>query len=88
MTELQTVLERAVTISQSGLIEDKHIQFEHIERKQMEFVGLTLAEMEKKLILQTLEMTKQNRTKAASVLGISIRTLRNKLSEYREAGVL
>ncbi|MFN7825243.1 MAG: helix-turn-helix domain-containing protein [Pseudobdellovibrionaceae bacterium] len=88
VTELQTVLERAVTISQSGLIEDKHIQFEHIERKQMEFVGLTLAEMEKKLILQTLEMTKQNRTKAASVLGISIRTLRNKLSEYREAGVL
>lgn len=88
VTELQTVLERAVTLSPSGNIEDRHIEFEHIERKQMEFVGLTLAEMEKKLILQTLEMTKQNRTKAASVLGISIRTLRNKLSEYREAGVL
>ncbi len=46
-------------------------------------VGVTLSEMEKRLILQTLEMTKQNRTRAAEILGISIRTLRNKLQEYR-----
>jgi two-component system response regulator FlrC len=44
--------------------------------------------MERKLILQTLQMTAQNKTKAAQILGISIRTLRNKLNEYREAGVL
>ena len=48
-----------------------------------DLVGVTLSEMERRLILQTLEMTKQNRTRAAEILGISIRTLRNKLQEYR-----
>ncbi|NMC62292.1 MAG: sigma-54-dependent Fis family transcriptional regulator [SAR324 cluster bacterium] len=45
--------------------------------------GLTVAEMEKALIMETLRATSNNRTKAAELLGISIRTLRNKLSEYR-----
>ena len=40
--------------------------------------------MEKELILQTLEEAKGNKTKAADSLGISIRTLRNKLNEYGE----
>jgi transcriptional regulator with PAS, ATPase and Fis domain len=46
----------------------------------------TLAEMEKRHILAALEKTKQNRTHAARVLGISIRTLRNKLNEYGVKG--
>jgi DNA-binding NtrC family response regulator len=46
--------------------------------------GLNLAALEKIAILQALDQTKGNRTQAAQVLGISIRTLRNKLQEYRE----
>jgi DNA-binding NtrC family response regulator len=42
----------------------------------------SLAELEKRHILATLEKTKQNRTQAAKLLGISVRTLRNKLTEY------
>jgi two-component system response regulator FlrC len=45
--------------------------------------GMTLSDMEKQMIIQTLENTGQNRTKAAQILGISIRTLRNKLSQYK-----
>ena len=49
---------------------------------------LPLSEIEKKAILDTLVSTQGNRTKAAELLGISIRTLRNKLNEYRiEEGV-
>ncbi len=49
--------------------------------------GLTISEMEKKLILETLRYTNHNRTLAAQLLGISVRTLRNKLNEYRKMGI-
>jgi DNA-binding NtrC family response regulator len=49
-------------------------------------VGISLSEAEKQLIFKTLTKTNGNRTKAAEILGISIRTLRNKLNEYKEAG--
>ena len=49
-------------------------------------VGRTLAEVERALILDTLDHCLGNRTQAAKVLGISIRTLRNKLNEYGAAG--
>ena len=45
-------------------------------------VGTTMAEMEKNLILSTLDHCLGNRTQAATILGISIRTLRNKLNQY------
>jgi two-component system response regulator FlrC len=48
--------------------------------------GLSLKEMEKEIISVTLRETGGNRTKAALMLGISLRTLRNKLREYRETG--
>ncbi|HEX8231834.1 MAG TPA: sigma-54 dependent transcriptional regulator [Caulobacteraceae bacterium] len=51
------------------------------------FVGQTVAEVEQMLILDTLSHCLGNRTHAANILGISIRTLRNKLKEYSEAGV-
>jgi DNA-binding NtrC family response regulator len=51
------------------------------------FVGQTVAEVEQRLILDTLSHCLGNRTHAANILGISIRTLRNKLKEYTEAGV-
>ncbi len=51
------------------------------------FVGQTVAQVEQSLILDTLSHCFGNRTHAANILGISIRTLRNKLKEYSEAGV-
>src|ERR1700733_2008080 len=50
-------------------------------------VGHTVAEVERDLILQTLRHCLGNRTHAANVLGISIRTLRNKLNEYAAEGL-
>jgi len=52
------------------------------------FVGQTVAAMEKTLILDTLTHCLGNRTHAANILGISIRTLRNKLNEYAEEGTV
>lgn len=51
------------------------------------FVGRTVAEHERHLILDTLGHCDGNRTQAAALLGISIRTLRNKLSDYAALGV-
>ena len=48
--------------------------------------GLTVHEIERRLIMDTLRRTKDNRSHAAKMLGISVRTLRNKLAEYRAAG--
>jgi DNA-binding NtrC family response regulator len=50
-------------------------------------VGRTVADVERDLILETLTHCLGNRTHAAALLGISIRTLRNKLREYSAAGV-
>lgn len=50
-------------------------------------VGRTLAEVERDLIVETLRHTGGNRTQAATILGISIRTLRNKLKQYQEEGI-
>lgn len=91
--ELQNVIERLVATAEGGQICSEDLYFLEAQDlsygvSKIEMIGITLSEMERKLILQTLEMTQQNRTKAAQILGISIRTLRNKLSEYREAGAL
>ena len=50
-------------------------------------VGRTVADVERDLILETLKHCLGNRTHAANILGISIRTLRNKLNEYSHDGV-
>ena len=50
-------------------------------------VGHTVANVERHLILDTLDHCQGNRTHAAKILGISIRTLRNKLNEYMDAGI-
>lgn len=46
-----------------------------------------LQEMERRLIMQSLDQTSGNRTQASKLLGISVRTLRNKLNEYRKQGM-
>ena len=50
-------------------------------------VGRTVADVERDLILDTLDHCLGNRTHAANILGISIRTLRNKLREYGQSGL-
>jgi two-component system response regulator FlrC len=57
------------------------------ETASRSYVGQTVAAMEQQLIIDTLQHCFGNRTHAATILGISIRTLRNKLKEYTEAGV-
>ena len=49
-------------------------------------VGTTVEEAEKLLILKTLEATSNNKTRAAEILGISLKTLHNKLKEYGNTG--
>ena len=51
-------------------------------------VGRTVAEVERELILQTLARCHGNRTSAATILGISVRTMRNKLRSFIEDGIV
>jgi DNA-binding NtrC family response regulator len=50
-------------------------------------IGRTIADVERDMILNTLDHCLGNRTHAANILGISIRTLRNKLNEYKDSGI-
>ena len=56
------------------------------EQVTRSLVGRTVADVERDLILETLKHCLGNRTHAANILGISIRTLRNKLNEYAADG--
>ncbi len=85
--ELESVIERAVILNDGETIQPEHIIFDDSTINMDDKLfrpGLKLCEVERNLILQTLEFTSQNRTKAAELLGISIRTLRNKLQDYRK----
>ncbi len=79
--ELQNTIQRAVIFSNGDSIGAADIEFRAASPGAVKTGLMTVAEMEKDLILQTLEKV-NNRTRAAEVLGISPRTLRNKLREY------
>ena len=89
--ELENIIERAVLICQGDTIEPANLFMEDSHAAEAtgkenplgSFRG-TIYEMERELIFKTLEETNNNKTKAADILGISIRTLRNKLNEYKE----
>lgn len=90
--ELESVLEESYEnsfkIDSKATIEPEHIVL-NLPTEGLAFsVGQKLDEVERKYILQTLYFVHQNRTKAAEILGISIRTLRNKINQYREEGYL
>ena len=76
-SQLELSVEREGDVSDEGIKEDGPLTVRS---------GVTVQEMEKALILETLRATNNNRTLAAKLLGISIRTLRNKLNEYRVEG--
>jgi DNA-binding NtrC family response regulator len=50
-------------------------------------IGATVGEIERELVLQTLARCDGNRTRAARVLGVSVRTLRNKIRQYAADGI-
>src|ERR1700723_4388710 len=93
--ELRNTIERAVIVCDSGMIETKHLPpgFGHAILRTSAHdpdairlgVGTTVGEAEKMLILKTLEATSNNKTRAAEILGISLKTLHNKLKEYGSA---
>jgi DNA-binding NtrC family response regulator len=91
--EIENAVERAVVMSGPDVtvLEAKHFFFsEPVEPGiplRMEAGPVTLHDMEKNLILKTLKENADNRTKTAEILGISVRTLRNKLNEYRGEGI-
>jgi transcriptional regulator with PAS, ATPase and Fis domain len=92
--ELRNTLERAVIVCEGAMIETKHLApgFGQTVRAAVHDpdavrlgVGTTVGEAERLLILKTLEATSNNKTRAAEILGISLKTLHNKLKEYGSA---
>ena len=91
--ELENTMHRAVLMATSEEIDENAVILQdqsaiktpEVNKVQSQ-VGHTVAEVERKLILDTMESTSWNRSTAATLLGISIRTLRNKLKQYQEEG--
>jgi DNA-binding NtrC family response regulator len=93
--EMRNTLERAVIVCDSAVIETKHLPpgFGQVTIRPSADdadsirlgVGTTVGEAEKLLILKTLESTSNNKTRAAEILAISLKTLHNKLKEYGSA---
>ena len=89
--ELGNIVERSCLMCQGDTMLPSHLFFDkelHRNEKEAPRMSGTIYEMEKELIMQTLEEVSGNKTKAADSLGISIRTLRNKLNEYNSADSL
>lgn len=87
--ELENTMERAVIMARGEVIAPADlpspIQALSAEKEERGFIfpsGVTLAQVERALILKTLEDTGGNRSRAAEILGINRRTLQNKLKEY------
>jgi two-component system response regulator AtoC len=82
--ELGNLIERVVVLDFDQAIDAEHLYLDPSPSPQKGAlpIGMSLYELEKRLIIETLEAHHQNRTKTASILKISVRTLRNKLHEY------
>jgi two-component system response regulator FlrC len=96
--ELENTMHRAVLLSRGPTIGVESVMLSNLKSGEAEssapgaiasklsLVGRTVADVERDLILETLNHCLGNRTHAANILGISIRTLRNKLQQYRQEG--
>jgi len=94
--ELENVIHRAVLLAETDMITPLDLLMDDgTQTALFEDTGAesfadencsagSLKEMEQKMIFRTLDQTEGNRTHAAKILGISVRTLRNKLNEYKE----
>jgi transcriptional regulator with PAS, ATPase and Fis domain len=96
--ELRNTMERAVIVCDTPLVEARHLppNFGSTGLKTAAHdgegirleVGTTVGEAEKLLILKTLAASNNNKTRAAEILGISLKTLHNKLKEYGNAAAV
>jgi DNA-binding NtrC family response regulator len=94
--ELRNVIERAVVICSGEQVERHHFAPYPIDQRErlrnedtITFpVGTPIEEVERQMIIRTIKKTKNNKTRAAELLGISLKTLHNKLNLYRERGQL
>jgi DNA-binding NtrC family response regulator len=88
--ELRNVIERATILADVDFIEARHLPPALVSRGEESLPTLTLSpgttvdEAERRLILLTLEHTRNNKTRAAEILGISLKTLHNKLNRMKE----
>ena len=88
--EVRNVIERAVILSSGEFIEQAHLP--RLSPQQVAAAaptlslaaGTTVEEAERRLILLTLEHTRDNKTRAAEILGISLKTLHNKLNRFKD----
>jgi DNA-binding NtrC family response regulator len=91
--ELRNVIERATILADSEFIEPKHLPPTLIARGEESLPtmtispGTTVDEAERRLIVLTLEHTRNNKTRAAEILGISLKTLHNKLNRMKDEGL-
>src|SRR5688572_13565232 len=87
--ELRNVVERAVILASGEFIEAKHLpplvtESTDVAKPSLSLhPGITVEDAERQLILMTLEHTHDNKTRAAEILGISLKTLHNKLNKLR-----
>ena len=97
--ELRNALERAVILAGEGTVQSRHLppallpalpqgeaaQPPAIEDYVMVRLGTTIEDAERALIIRTVQLTKGNKTRASEILGITLKTLMNKLNKYEES---
>jgi DNA-binding NtrC family response regulator len=91
--ELRNVIERATILAPGPFIETTHLppvvtnEPGPIDQPQVALgPGTTVEEAERRLIMMTLQHTRDNKTRAAEILGISLKTLHNKLNRMKSEG--
>ncbi len=93
ISELKSFMKKAVANANSGIVDlqsleqgERRVEFTSFEKDEDGVKLMSLRDAEKLLIKKALVFTSENRTQAAKILGVSIRTLRNKINEYRSEG--
>jgi DNA-binding NtrC family response regulator len=88
--ELRNVIERATILAEGDFIEAKHLPPPVVTKSEQTLPTVTLSpgttvdEAERRLIVLTLDHTRNNKTRAAEILGISLKTLHNKLNRMKQ----